>query len=197
LAAAYCDEPIEALDLYGSPITLPRFECNLLLQKRKSAGDLVRGVRNGARLLLTYASTGALQVRVENSIALERPSRPEWSNSTESLNGGWPSYEFGDGTSGISGILRKATGEPSFRVFSRSMADTPNRFSVEFQDALNEYQQDSFSLVDPDDVARPGQEISPTVAAAGIPHFDQAARILKLNLDKSIRGIPTLNSRRV
>jgi len=63
LAAAYCDEPIEALDLYGSPITLPRFECNLLLQKRKSAGDLVRGVRNGARLLLTYASSGALQVR--------------------------------------------------------------------------------------------------------------------------------------
>ena len=34
------------------------------------------------------------------------------------------------------------------RVFSRSMAETPNRFSVEFQDALNEYQQDSFSLVD-------------------------------------------------
>ena len=188
LAAAYCDEPIEAMDLYGSPITLPRFECNLLLQKRKSAGDLVRGVRNGARLLLTYASTGALQARVENSVALERPSRPEWSNSTESLNGGWPSYEFGDGTNGISGILRKGTGEPGFRVFSRSMADTPNRFSVEFQDALNEYQQDSFSLVDPDDVARTGQEISTTVAAAGIPHFDQAARILKLNLDKSIRG---------
>ena len=68
------------------------------------------------------------------------------------------------------------------------MADTPNRFSVEFQDALNEYQQDSFSLVDADDVSRSGQEVSQTLAAVGIPNFDQAARILKLNLDRSVRG---------
>ena len=66
--------------------------------------------------------------------------------------------------------------------------DTPNRFNVEFQDALNEYQQDSFSLVDADDVARSGQEVSQTLAAAGLPNFDQAARILKLNLDRSVRG---------
>src|SRR5258705_10185405 len=26
-AAAYCDEPIAALDLYGNAITLPRFAC--------------------------------------------------------------------------------------------------------------------------------------------------------------------------
>ena len=68
------------------------------------------------------------------------------------------------------------------------MADTPNRFSVEFQDALNEYQQDSFSLVDADDVARSGQEVAATLSAIGIPNFDQAARILKLNLDRSVRG---------
>ena len=84
--------------------------------------------------------------------------------------------------------MRKPTGEPSFRVYSRSMADTPNRFTVEFQDSLNEYQQDSFSLVDADDVARSGQEVSQTLAAVGIPNFDQAARILKLNLDRSVRG---------
>ena len=47
------------------------------------------------------------------------------------------------------------------------MADTPNRFTVEFQDALNEYQQDSFSLVDPDDVARSGQEVAAPLAALG------------------------------
>src|SRR3954447_24060904 len=73
-------------------------------------------------------------------------------------------------------------------MYSRSMADAPNRFSVEFQDALNEYQQDSFSLVDADDVARSGQEVSQTLAAVGIANFDQAARILKLNLDRSVRG---------
>jgi hypothetical protein len=59
---------------------------------------------------------------------------------------------------------------------------------VEFQDELNEYQQDSFSLVDPDDVARAGQEVSATLSAMGLPNYDQAARLLKLNLDKSVRG---------
>jgi hypothetical protein len=187
-AAKYCDEAIPALDLYGNPITLPRFQCNLILQSRKSAGDIVRGVRNAARLLLSYGTNGALLLSVENTLAMEQPNKPGWSNSTESLGGGWPSYEFGDGSNGLSGILRKASGEPSLRVFSRSVADSPNRLTVEFQDALNEYQQDSFSMVDPDDVARSGQEVAAPLTAIGIPNYDQASRILKLTLDKSIRG---------
>ncbi len=187
-AAAYCDEEIAALDLYGNAISLRRFQCNLALQKRKSAGDVVRGIRNAARLLLTYGANGALQCRVQNSMALEMPVKALWSNATELWNGGWPSYEFGDGSSGFSGIARRANGEPSFRLYSRSMADAPNQFTVEFQDALNEYQQDSFSLVDADDVARTGQEVSQTLAAVGLPNFDQAARILKLNLDRSVGG---------
>ena len=187
-AAAYCDEQIAALDLFGNDITLARFQCNLALQKRKSAGDLVRGIRNGARMRLTYGPNGVLQLRVENSMAMELATKPAWSNSTGQLNGGWPSYEFGDGSNGITGISRKSTGEPDFRVYSRSLADTPNLFTVEFQDSLNEYQQDSYSLVDSDDVALSGQEITQTLAAIGLPNFDQAARILKLNLDKSVRG---------
>jgi hypothetical protein len=187
-AATYCDELIPALDIYGSPITLPRFQCNFVLQSRRSAGDLVRGVRNSARLLLSYGVDGALQLRVENTIADEMAAKPEWSNSTEPLNGGWPSYEFGDGSNGISGILRKPTGEPSVRVFSRGMADTPNRFTLEFQDALNEYQQDSYSLVDLDDVAKSGQEVSTALSALGVANYDQAGRLLKFNLDKSVRG---------
>jgi hypothetical protein len=187
-AAAYCDEAIDALDIYGNAISLPRFQCNVVLQNRRSAGDLVRGVRNAARLLLSYGVNGALQVRVENTAAAEQPAKPQWSNSREELNGGWPGYEFGDGSNGFSGILRRPSGEPSVRVYSRSMADTPNRFTVEFQDALNEYQQDSFSLVDADDVAKSGQEVSTTLSAIGIPNYDQASRILKVNLDKSVRG---------
>jgi hypothetical protein len=187
-AGAYCDEQIPALDLYGNAITLPRFACNLVLQKRRSAGDVVRGVRNAARLLLTYGVAGKLELRMENTLALERPTKPAWSNASEVVAGGWPSYEFGDGSNGISGILRNANSEPSVRLFSRSMADTPNRLTVEFQDSLNEYQQDSFSLVDPDDVARSGQEVAAPLPAIGIANFDQASRIVKLNLDKSIQG---------
>jgi hypothetical protein len=186
--AAYCDESINSTDLNGNPITLPRFQCNLVLQNRRSGGDVVRGVRNAARLYLTYGPGGVLQLRVENTAALQQPAKPDCSNSTQPLNGGWPSYEFGDGSTGFSGILRQQNGEPSVTVTARSIADTPNRLSVEFQDALNGYQQDSYELVDPDDVALAGQEVSLTLAASGLPNYDQAARILKFNLDKSIRG---------
>src|SRR5208283_1736152 len=131
---------------------------------------------------------GVLQLQVENTIALQQPTQPDWSNSTEPLNGGWPSYEFDDGSSGFSGILRLPNGEPSVTVTARSIADTPNRLSVEFQDALNGYQQDSYELVDPDDVALAGQEVSSALAALGIPNYDQAGRILQFNLDKSVHG---------
>lgn len=187
-AAAYCAEPLPVLDLNGNSVQLPRFECNLAVQSRKSAGDLARGVRNSARLLLSYGANGAVEVRVANAVATEMPAKPEWSNATAPVNGGWPSYEFGDGSNGVSGILRRANGEPSVRIFSRGIADTPNRFNVEFQDELNDYQQDSYSLTDPDDVARSGQEVAATMPALGIANYDQAGRILQCALDQSVRG---------
>src|SRR5579871_1166565 len=187
-AAAYCDQPINSTDLNGNPISIPRFQCNLVLQTRRSCGDVVRGIRNGSRLYLTYGPGGMLQVQVENTLALERNVKPDWSNSSAQLNGGWPSYEFGDGSNGYSGIMREVDGSPSVIVTSRSIADTPNLLTVEFQDALNSYQQDSYQLADPVDIAETGQEVSTSLTALGIPNYDQAARILKFTLDKSIRG---------
>ncbi|MFB3829028.1 MAG: phage tail protein [Bryobacteraceae bacterium] len=187
-AAAYCDEVIQVRDLHGNTVSVPRFQCNLALERRRSAADVLRGVRNTARMLLTYGADGKLQARIENALAVQQPVKPEGSNAATSLNGGWPAYEFGDGANGTSGILRKENGEPAIRVWSRSTADTPNRLAVEFQDAFNEYQQDSYSLVDGDDAARAGQEISATVSALGIANFDQAARVLQLHLAKSVHG---------
>ncbi len=187
-AAAYCDEPVGATDLNGNRITLPRFGCNFFLQSRRSAGDVVRGIRNAARLYLTYGPSGVLELRVENTAACERPEKPACSNSTEPLARGWPSYEFGDGSTGFSGILRRPSGEPSLTLWSRQTADTPNRFTVEFQDALNGYQQDSYSMVDAEDIQAIGQEVSVALPALGLPNYDQAGRMLKFNLDKSIRG---------
>ena len=182
-AATVCDESIQVKDANGNTASVPRFQCNLAVQKRRSAGDLARGIRNAARLYLTYGAGGMLQAGVENALALQQPAKPEWSNSVEILDGGWPSYEFSEAN-----IVRRPNGEPAIRVFSRSTADTPNRLSVEFQDAFNEYPQDSFSLVDVEDMAQTGQEIAAPLAALGVPHFDQAARILKFNLDRSIQG---------
>ena len=187
-AAAYCDELIDSTDLNGNAITIPRFACNVVLQKKRSAGDVIRGIRNASRLYLTYGPGGVLQVNVENSIALQQPTQGSFSNSAESLDGGWPTYEFGDGTTGVSGILRKSTGEPTVVVSSRSIADTPNSLSIDFQDNLNGYQQDSYTVVDPDDVNLTGQQVTATLMAIGLPSYDQAARILKFNLDKLLQG---------
>jgi hypothetical protein len=188
IAAAYCEEPINAKDLYGNAIAIPRFQCNLVIQKRRSAGELIRGVRNGSRLYLTYGAEGAVQLRVENTLQLQQPVKIEGSNAREEVAGGWPAYEFGDGTYGLSGILRRANGEASVRLWGRSTTDAGNRLAVEFQDSLNAYQQDSFSLVDAEDVAKVGQEVTAPLGALGIPNYDQAGRILKFNLDKSLKG---------
>ena len=188
LAATYCDQQISPTDLNGNAITIPRFQCNLVMQNKRSGGDVVRGIRNSARLYLTYGPGGVLQLQVENTAALQQPSKPACSNSIEPLDGGWPSYEFGDGTNGFSGILRRSNGEPSVTLTCRNIADTPNSFSIEFQDALNAYQQDSYTMVDAADIQLAGQEVSTTLMALGIPNYDQAARVLKFNLDKSVKG---------
>src|SRR5580658_9747692 len=187
-SAAYCDQQIQTQDLNGNNIMIPRFQCNLCLQWRRNAADTIRGIRNAARLLFTYSVGGLLQLTVENSIALQQPTLPAWSNSTEPLNGGWPAYEFSDGSTGTANILRKATGEPSVQVFSRSIADTPNQVTVEFQDAFNGYQQDSLLTVDVADTALTGQVITTSLMALGIPNYDQAARISQFTLDKGVSG---------
>jgi hypothetical protein len=182
-AAAFCSEPIEAWDPLGNSITVPRFQCNLALQRRRSAADIIRGVRNAARLSLHYAAAGKLSLTVENTMAGQQLEKPAWTNATTTLDGGWASYEFDDKS-----ILRRSDGEPAVRVWSRATADTPNRFAVEFQDELNGYQQDSLALVDTEDVAAAGQEVTGTLPVLGLPNFDQAARILKFHLDRSIQG---------
>lgn len=187
-AATYCDEPIETVDLHGNPRTVARFQCNLVVRKRRSAADVIRGVRNASALYLTYGTNGLLQLGAESSIAVQQPQKPECSNSVEPLAGGWPAYEFGDASSTFSDIARRPGGEPTLRLFSRSTAETPNRYTVEFQDEFNEYQQDSLSLVDVADAATAGQEISASLTALGIPNFSQAGRILRLQLDRAIRG---------
>jgi len=187
-AAQHCDELVEAHDLNGNAVSIPRYQCNLVLRKRRSAADLVRGIRNGAGLLLRLNPAGLLELRAEDTLAVQHPTKPDGSNATEPLLEGWPAYEFGDGSSAHSGILRRANGESTVRLWSRSAADCPNRLNLEFQDAFNEYQQDSLSMMHVDDIQANGQEVSTTLNALGLPNFDQAARIAERQLRRSVEG---------
>ena len=181
--ADYCDSLITTVDLHGNSISIPRYQCNLALRRRRSAAEVIRGIRCCAGLYLTFGPSGRLQLRQESTLAIQQPELPAGSNSTTPRYEGWPAYEFDEGD-----ILKDATGAPRLRIYSRNSADTPNRYSVEFQDAFNEYQQDSYSLLDMEDVAIVGQELSASLPALGLPHIDQAARVTRLQLLKSIRG---------
>ena len=186
--AAWCGQSIESKDLNGNTVTIAARQCNMVVRKRRSAAELIRGVRTAAAVFLTFAPDGRLRLVPETTLAEQQPSKPVGSNAVQALHGGWPAYEFGDGSNGFSGILSRENGEAVIRLFSRGSSDAPNRFSVEFQDAFNEYQQDSFSLIDIEDARLTGQETSASLPALGLPNFDQTARITRLQLRKSIRG---------
>ena len=187
-AAEYCAETIETTDLYGNAVLTPRFECNLAIQSRRSAAEVVKGIRIGSSLMLSPEAGGMLQLRVENTLALQHGNPPDGTNSTEELNGGWPAYEFSDGSAAYSGILRKPNGEPAIRLYAKNGADVPNRLTVEFQDEYNGYQQDSLSLVDTTDSQLTGREVTSAFQGIGLPNFDQASRMLQLQLSKTVDG---------
>jgi len=184
--AARCNATVSTVDVNGNSTTIPRYQCNLLLTGRRSAGDIVRGIRNGSAMYLSFDPTGLIQLNGEDTLAIQQPTQAAGSNGTDTLNSGWPAYEFGDDT--FSGILRNANGMPSLTVTAQSISNTPNHYTVEFQDEFNEYQQDSLSLVDIDDFLVTGQDVTSTLTALGLPNFDQANRAAALQLYKSVNG---------
>ncbi len=188
VSAAFCQELIATTDLNGNPLQVPRYECNLILNKRQSAATVIRGIRVASSLMLRYGATGLLELLPETTIAAQQPTLPDGSNSTDELDGGWPAYEFSDISAPFSGIARNSDGSSSVKLSSRSISETSNRLSIEFQNESNEYQQDSLSLVDSDDSALIGYEISSQSTALGIANFSQATRVLLRQLDKSTKG---------
>jgi hypothetical protein len=184
--ALRCNALVPTVDVNGNSTTIPRYQCNLLLTGSRSAGDIVRGIRTASATYLSFDSNGLIQLNAEDTLANQQPTQSASSNSTAELNGGWPAYEFGDDA--FSGIVRSANGTPSLTVTSQSIANTPNQYTVEFQDEFNDYQQDSLSLVDIDDVVLTGQQVTATLTALGLPNFDQANRAAALQLYKSVNG---------
>ena len=182
-AAAYADEQISATDPVAGQVQLPRFQCDFAINQPTSAGELIRGIRNGSRMYVVLNSAGNLEARVENAFALQQASLPYGSNAQNTFNGGWPAYEF-DSTS----IARNSDGSSSVKLSSRGAQDTPNRLSIEFQDSFNQFQQDSLSLADQDDAYLCAQEVAVQWNAVGISNFSQAERMLALGLNRALEG---------
>lgn len=186
--AAYCDESVPVQLAEGGEALTARFEVNVVIQQRRSLVELLRGLRSAAALLVTVDENGQLMVSPETTIARQHAVQAEGSNAEAPISGGWPAHEFGDGTNGRTGILRKDSGKSTFRIWRRAASEVPNRLTVEYQDSFRDYAQDTLSLVDYEEVERRGMETSAPSSAIGLPHFDQAARILRLQLQRGIAG---------
>ena len=187
-AAQFCRTLISVTDLNGTQLLAPRYSCNLILTKRQSAAVVVRGIRVAASLMIRYGVSGLLELLPETTIATQQRGLPDGSNSVEPLNSGWPAYEFSDSSGPFSGIARDSKGKSTVVLSSNSVAESSNSLSVEFQDEFNEYQQDSLSTVNSEDVALIGYEISSQSTALGITNYSQATRVLLRQLDKSTNG---------
>jgi len=187
-SAAFCSTLVSATDLNGNQLFAPRYSCNLVLTKRQSAATVVRGIRVASSLMLRYGVSGLLELLPETTIALQQSALPDGGNSLEPLNGGWPAYEFSDASAPFSGIARDSKGKSTVMLSSNSVAETSNCLNVEFQDEFNEYQQDSLSTANSEDIALIGYEISSQSTALGITNYSQATRVLLRQLDKSTDG---------
>jgi hypothetical protein len=187
-AATFCDTLINVTDSNGNQLLAPRYSCNLVLTKRQSAAVIVRGLRVAASLMIRYGVSGLLELLPETTLASQQSVIPDGSNSVEILDGGWPVYEFSDGSGPFSGIARDPKGKSTVVLSSNTVAETSNRLNVEFQDEFNEYQQDSLSTVNSEDVALIGYEVSSQSTAMGITNYSQATRVLLRQLDKSTGG---------
>lgn len=187
-AAGKCDELLSSQDSTGNVVVAARGECNVLLRTARPVADVIRGIQIGSDLTLRYGVTGKLELLVEGALAEQQTDLPLGSNATAPLSGGWPAYEFGDGTAGAFGVLVTQRGEPSLRLFSRSHAETANRLTLEFTDPINDHISDTYSLVDVDDVIRVGQEVRSKLPAVGVTGQAQAFRVCRKVLTKNLRG---------
>ena len=166
----------------------PRATFNYALLDRKPAIDIIRGLRQGAELLLRLNEQGQINVIVEGTIGIQQSAQMLHSNATSQLNGGWPSFEASDGATGDCTILANKHGDIDLRLFCQPTSQTPNRLTVEYQDSRNDYFNGSLSLVDVDDVTRAGSEIPGICRALGIPSQSQAERVLSKELARGVDG---------
>ncbi len=187
-AAFLLDQAVPVTSEVESEIFEARATFNHAVLGRKPAIDIIRGLRQGAELLLRLNERGQIGVIVEGSIGDQQPIQSAHTNSTSPLNGGWPSFEANDGSTGGCTILANKDGDIDLRLFCQPTSQTPNRLTIEYQDSRNDFQNGSLSLVDLDDVARAGSEIPGIFRGVGLPSKSQAERVLSKELARSVDG---------
>ena len=184
-ASLVCAASVSYVQMNGYTYVHERFAVGFVISDRRSAAEIVRGIRTGCRGLLIPNVAGKVALRIQQSIAAEQPAQIPGSNYATAVNGGYVAYKFD-----LSTILRKNDGAPAIRVWQPGISDCPNRMSVNFQDSDNGWAPDSLTIVDTQDVPRSGQEVGGSVAAEGLNSYDQSKRVIASIFAEGYRGNP-------
>lgn len=173
-AEAVCDGFIGYTDQRGVSASRRRFTAGMYLRQRESAAEIIRGIRNGMRGILSLDENGLLRLRVKQTIAAQQPSPVPGSNYNVLTNGGYPAYKFDE-----SNILESP---------SVSEVTAGNKYSIQFQNRDNRWAWDAFSPLDSEDIERSGQEIPGSFIVRGPDNYDQLQCLVATWTAEQYRG---------
>lgn len=183
-ASAYCDATVTYTDQYGDSSTRKRFETSLVVRQRRTATEVVNGIRRSCNAILNWSgSSGKVEIYIKKTLADQQPAGVSGSNDGNAVvsktaaggvANGYLAYHFHDYDT--TEIIRKA------------MPDAPNVAVIGFSNAEREYVADSLRIADINAINYDGQERESNVAAEGITTLQQARNIGGTYLAEMRRG---------
>ena len=180
-SAAVDDIQINYTNLAGATAQHARFSTSLMLTSQQTVASLIRGLRNSGRKLMVPNSAGLIRILSKQTLADQQSAAIAGSNyntpvasidSTGAAKNGYVAYSFTEAD------MLELNGKNPLTFPARAITDLPNKLSCQFQDSDNQYQVDSFTLVDIGAVTRWQQETPQDAEAIGFNSYDQARRAL-------------------
>ena len=209
-AAAVADTVIPYTDNTGAKNSHPRFICEVAIDQRRTASELIQSILWSfrAQLVTNFLGDGLLYLLIRQTLADQQPAPIPGSNYNTALTS-----VAGGGTTGAEGggaiamgyvaylfdensiVRAQENGKPAISMKMLPSNSTPNRIIFPFQDSANHYVVDTLNIVDTDAVARAGgylggggNEVPQNVTVMGISNFDQGIRMANTILAESLRG---------
>ena len=203
-AAAKCDAQINFTNQFGQVTNYMngqpyrRYMAGLVLRQRRSAAEVIRGLRNACKaILVPNYDQGKLQLIVKETLASQQGAQVPGSNynnpiSSKLVTGqaanGYVAYDFNESN------IVKRNGKSTLQITQSPVQGAANRISFTFQNAENYYANETLTVVDTEDVARVGQELPGSMAVDGIITHDHGMRAVSTWMAESYRGNPRLSA---
>lgn len=188
--AAWCDATVEYTDQYGNTATRPRYAASLVIRQRRSAADIINGLRRGCgAVLVPGGASGKLEIYLKKTMADQQPSPPDGTNavafasmqSDGTVADGYPAFHFHE--------------YDTISIKRASNPDPPNQILVPFINAERDYVQDAVRMFDVDAVNDAGQERDAAVAIDGPNTYSQARQVGAVALAELLKGNPRGDSK--